>query len=255
MYKFVQRINEIKYVLTRFRIIETALDSMIVFLISFLIFPHLGIRSGWLLPVPSLAYAAIRLRTRFNGNIVNKIEEFYPSLKERLSTVYDNKEEDNIVVEDLASSVLTDMEQVRYSSFISTKRLGIRVAITLLLVTLILSSPFNSPTSEGTKDSTSDTKLSSAVGINNFTGGSDADILNESSFIRIGNDKQELMIYRGTVSELNVRGEREQVPRYTRLFPEEEQATVPSSGAYSESIPPVYQQIVKNYFTNLTSQE
>ncbi len=255
MYKFVQQVNEIKYVLARFGIIEMALESIIIFLVSYLIFTHLGIRSGWLLPAPSLAYAVIQLRTIFNGNIVKKIEERYPSLKERLSTVYDNKEENNIVIEDLASSVVTDMEQVRYSSFISMKRLSIRVAITLLLVTLILSSPINSSMSEGTKDSTSNTKLSSTADMNEFTGSSDADILNESSFIRIGNDKQELMIYRGTVSELNVKGEKEQVPEYSRLFPGEVQTTAPSSGAYSESIPLVYQQIVKNYFTNLTSQE
>ncbi len=250
MYKFVQRVNEIRNILIRFRVIEVALDSMILFLTAFLIFPYLGIKPGWMMFVPSLIYAVIQLKCRFNTNIVKKIEEFYPALKERLSTVYDNREEKNVVVEDLASSVLTDMEQVRYSSFISTKRLGIRIAVILMLVTFMLLTAFINP-SVSERASTPAALLSSQANTDRITGSPDTDT-NESSFVRIGNDTQGLLLYRGQASELNLPGGK-QAAEYSRLFPGQERPAAISSGIYGETIPPIYQEIVKNYFTNLTS--
>ena len=255
MYKFVQRVDEIKKVIIQFKFVELVLDSIIILLMSFLIFQYIGIKPGWTMLVPSLVYAAIQLKYKFNHNIVKKIEELYPSLKERLSTVYDNKEEKNIVVEDLASSVLTEMEQMRYSTFISSKRLGIRVAIILALVAfMLLTASFNASMIERTGMPPSAILLPASDSIEKITGSPDTDIFNESSYTRIGNDTTGLNLYRGQVSELNIPGEKK-AQEYSRLFPVEEAPIASNSGIYAETIPSIYQQIVRNYFTNLSRQE
>lgn len=254
MYKFVQRVDEIKKVITQFKFVELVLDSIIILLISFLIFQYLGIKPGWTILVPSLTYAAIQLKYKFNHNIVKKIEELYPSLKERLSAVYDNKDERNIVIEDLASSVLNEMEQMRYSTFISSRRLGVRVAIILgLAAFMLLTASFNASVIEHSGMPPSPILLPSLENIEQNTGSPETDIFNESSYTRIGNDTTGLNLYRGQVSELNIPGEKK-AQEYSRLFPVEEMQAS-NSGMYAEGIPAIYQQIVRNYFTNLSRQE
>ena len=55
------------------------------------------------------------------------------------------KNNKNVVLENLAESVLTDIEKIKYSSFFETKKLGIRIAIILLLVTFLISSSIINP--------------------------------------------------------------------------------------------------------------
>lgn len=248
MYEFVSRVKEIKKVFTQFKIIEIALDSIIILLAVFITFTYLGVTSGWLVFVPSLIYIIIQLRYKLDQDVIKIIEERYPSLKERLSTVYDNKELSNAVIEELASSVLTDMERLRYSSFVAIKRLGIRVAIILLLVTFVLSSAIIPSSISGPKNILT---ISPAVNNNGAVDRPDTDIFNESSYVRIGDEAEGLMLYRGSVSELNVPGEGKQVSGYSGLFPPE----ASSSEMYGEGIPVIYQQIVKNYFMNLSGTE
>ncbi|HLB72128.1 MAG TPA: hypothetical protein VJJ51_13890 [Candidatus Methanoperedens sp.] len=246
MYKFTLRVNEIRKVQTRFRVIETVLDSVIILLVAFLVLPL-----RWIF-IPSLVYIIIQLRYGFRYNIIKMIEQRYPSLKERLSTVHDHRDEKNVVVEDLAASVLADMEQVRYSSFISTKRLGIRIAAILLLVTLVLSTSIISPylirQTEISIPSITYTDALERIGQ-----GPDTDIFNESSYVRIGNETQGIVLYRGSISELNVQGEKRKAPEIPASFPGQPSA-IPSE-IYTGSVPAVYQEIVKNYFTNLSGEE
>jgi len=235
MYKFTLRVNEIRKVQTRFRVIETVLDSVIILLVAFIVLPL-----RWIF-IPSLVYIIIQLRYGFRYNIIKMIEQRYPSLKERLSTVHDHRDEKNV-----------DMEQVRYSSFISTKRLGIRIAAILLLVTLVLSTSIISPylirQTEISIPSITYTDALERIGQ-----GPDTDIFNESSYVRIGNETQGIVLYRGSISELNVQGEKRKAPEIPASFPGQPSA-IPSE-IYTGSVPAVYQEIVKNYFTNLSGEE
>ncbi len=247
MYQPIIRINELKNVLIRFRVAETALDAVIIFLSLFVVLSYSGINSIWTLFLPPLLFFFIALKYRADANIVNLIEKRYPSLRERLGALYDNRDEENTVVEDLAASVNSDMDSVKYSSFISTSRLGIRTAVILLLVAFLLSSalihfPNNpiQPESPG------------AVNLPESTGsGAVPDIFEEPSIVKIGNDSNGVLIYRSQGSETNVRGDGKMVSGYSNLFPPE--ASV--SEMNTEAVPAVYQQIVKNYFTNLTIQD
>ncbi len=251
MYRFVHQLNEIKKIFIQFKCIEIVLDLIIILLSGFLIFNYIGVKSMWIMSLSLLIYFVITLKINFNKNIMKIIEEHYPFLKERLSTAYDNKEEKNVMIEDLARDISTDMDKVRYSSFISTKRLGIRVVIVLLLVTIVLSSNIIiSPLiSEQITESFAPESKPDIM-----SGGSDANIFGEPSFVRIGNETLGLIVYSGTASEQKLPGNNKQVFDYSQLFPMEE-AIASSSQMYTEAIPVVYQQIVKNYFTNLTSLE
>lgn len=251
MYRFVHQLNEIKKFFIQFKCIEIVLDLIIILLSGFLIFNYIGVKFMWILSLPLLIYLVITLKINFNKNVLKIIEGHYPFLKERLSTAYDNKEEKNVVIEDLARDISTDMDKVRYSSFISTNRLGIRVIIALLLVTIVLSSNviINPRISEQITE-----RFAPESNPDIMSRGSGADIFGEPAFVNIGNETQGLMVYRGAGSEQNVPGDRTQVPEYSRLFPDEE-PTALSSKIYADNIPIVYQQIVKNYFANLSTLE
>ena len=247
MYQPIIRINDVRNLLIRFRVVETALDAVIIFLSLFLIYSYAGIDSMWALFLFPLLFFTIALKYRSNVNMIKFIEERYPALRERLGALYDNREEKNAVVEDLATSVDSDLDGVKYSSFISTWHLGIRTAIILLLVTFVLSSSFfHSPNIPMQPESPGKVSLPETMG-----SGSSQDIFEEPSVVNIGNDSQGILIYRSQGSEPNVRGAVKPASGYSKLFPPE--AT--SSETYSEAVSSKYQLIVKNYFTNLSLQD
>ena len=247
MYKPIIRINELKHALIRFRVVETALDAVIIFLSLFVVLSYAGISSLWALFLPPVLFFFIALKYRTDANIITLIEKTYPSLRERLGALYDSRDEKNAVVDDLAASVNSDMDSVKYSSFISTSRLGIRIAVILLLVTFVLSSALTHSPKNPVQ-----TESPGAVNLPESTeSGTSPDIFEEPSVVKIGNDSQGVLIYRSQGGEPNVRGDGKQVSGYSSLFPPE----ASSSEIYSEGVPVLYQQIVKNYFTNLTVQD
>ena len=255
MYKFIHRVNELKKVSYQFKVIETVLDLIITMLSGFLIFTYMGISPGWAI-IPPLIYLFIILKkNKFKNDIIFRIEERYPNMRERLRTIYDNKEQENIVIKDLASSILADMEKVKYSSFIDTRRLGLRAAIILLLVAFVLSGAVTNPAPYEPKNGlTTNPTLPSANDSLRKDSSQEAIIFNEPSLVKIGNDSQGLIVYRGSGSEPNMPGEVQNTPEYSSLFPQEELPGATSTEAYAETIPVAYHKIVRNYFTNLTRE-
>jgi len=247
MYKTIIRINELKNALISFRVVETTLDAIIIFLSLFIVLSYAGISSMWALFLPPVLFFFIALKYRTDANMIKLIEKRYPSLRERLGALYDSRDEKNIVIDDLAASVNSDMGSVKYSSFISTSRLGIRTAVILLLITFVLSSALTDSLKNPMQP-----ESPGALKIPESTGsGASQDIFEEPSVVKIGNDSLGVLIYRSQGSEPNVRGDGKQVSGYSNMFPPE----ASSSEVYSEAVPAAYQQIVKNYFSNLTVQD
>src|SRR5659263_673866 len=154
MYKFINRVIEIKNILNHLWLIDTVLDIVIILLTGFLFIPYIGI-SPYLIIIHIFLYIVVSSRYKFKKNIVALIEEKYPELNERLRTVYDNKESENVVLETLAESVLTDIKKIKYSSFFETTKLVMRIAIIFLLVTFLISTSIINPMhSEPKNDST-----------------------------------------------------------------------------------------------------
>ncbi|HWQ95979.1 MAG TPA: hypothetical protein VN368_01270, partial [Candidatus Methylomirabilis sp.] len=167
--------------------------------------------------------------------------------------IYDNKENKNIVLENLAESVLKDIEKIKYSSFFETKRLGIRIAVIILLVTFLISSSIINPLFYEQK--TDQKRITSLpLASSNESRNTDGNIFNDPSFVNIANDSQGLVVYRGSGSELNIPGTDKKTPAFHPAFPQDEDAAITSSQAYGEAVPLIYQQIVKNYFMNISRE-
>lgn len=252
MYKFINRIIEIKNILNHLWFIETVLDIAIILLGGFLFIPYMGISPSWIIG-PIFLYLIISLRSKFKKNTVVLIEEKYPELNERLRTIFDNKDNKNVVLENLAESVLVDIEKIKYSSFFETKRLGMRIAIILLLVTFLISSSINNPLYHEQKID-QERIISSTLISSSESRNTDGNIFNEPSFISIANDSQGLIVYRGSGNELNVPGTSSKTPATYPPFPHDVDTGITSSQPYSEAIPVIYQQIVKNYFMNISQE-
>lgn len=253
MYKFIYRVTEIRNILNHLWLIEAILDVSIILLAGFLIIMYIGISPYWMI-IPVLIYLIAAFRNRSKKDTVALIEKKYPSLNERLRTIYDNRENENLIVENLAESVLLDVEKIKYSSFFDSRKLGIRIAIILLLITFLISmSSFNPMHFEKKKD----LAAISSKSLNKITSEStspDTNIFGEPQFIDISNDSQGLIVYRGQGSELNIPGKEKKSPEFPPIFPHDEDFAASASSPYSEAIPPVYQYIVKNYFTNISRE-
>ncbi len=255
MYKFIYRVIEIKNILHHLWLIETLLDIVIIILASFLLTPYMGISPYWMI-IPIFLKIIISLRNKSEKNTVALIEEKYPELNERLRTIYDNKENRNVVLENLAESVLTDIEKIKYSSFFETKRMGTRIAIILLLVTFLVSISIMNPLyfdkkTDEQKIDQERTIFSTLTGEGRNAAG---DIFDESSYVSIANDSEGLLVNRGSGSELNTPGSDRKTPEVYPAFPQNEDTGITSSQVYSEAIPVIYQQIVKNYFMNISRE-
>lgn len=251
MYKFIYRVIEIRNILDHLWLIETLLDVVIIILAGFLLISFLGISPYWM-SIPIILKLIVSLRNRSGENTVTLIEEKYPQLNERLRTIYDNKENRNVVLENLAESVLTDIEKIKYSSFFETKRLGIRIAIILLLVAFLVSSSIINPLFFGQK--MDQQEIDQERTLFPASQSQNADIFDEPSFVSIANDSQGLLVNRGSGSELNVPGSDRIPPVVYPAFPQNEDGGITSSQAYGEAIPVIYQEIVKNYFMNITRE-
>ena len=253
MYKFIYRVIEIKNILDHLWLIETVLDIAIILLSGFLLIPYMGISPYWMI-IPIFLKLIVSLRNKSRKNIVTLIEEKYPQLNERLRTIYDNKENKNVVLENLAESVLADIEKIKYSSFFETKRLGIRIAIILLLVTFLVSSSIINPLYFDQKINEQKIDQERTLFPASNSQSQNAAIFDEPSFVSIANDSQGLLVNRGSGSELNVPGSDRKTPVVYPAFPQNEDTGITSSQAYGETIPVIYQQIVKNYFMNNTRE-
>lgn len=262
MYKFIYRVIEIKNILDHLWLIETVLDTAIILLAGFLLVPYIGISPYWII-IPIFLKLIVSFRNKSGKNTVALIEKKYPQLNERLRTIYDNKEKRNVVLENLAESVLTDIEKIKYSSFFETKKLGIRIVIILLLVTFLVSSSIINPSYFDQKIDEQkineqkidqERTISQTLTSSSESKNSGGNIFDEPSFVKIANDSQGLLVNRGSGSELNVPGPDRKTPVVYPAFPQNEDTGITSSQAYSEAIPVIYQQIVKNYFMNISRE-
>lgn len=265
MYKFIYRVIEIKNILDHLWLIETVLDTAIFVLAGFLLVTYMGISPYWII-IPIFLNIIVSFRNKSRRNTVTLIEKKYPELNERLRTIYDNKENRNVVLENLAESVLTDIEKIKYSSFFETKKLGVRIATILLLVTFLVSSSIINPlyfdqkineqkiNEQKINEQKIDPERTPTLTSSSESKNSGGNIFDEPSFVSIANDSQGLLVNRGSGSELNVPGPDRKTPVVYPAFPQNEDTAISSSQAYSEAIPVIYQQIVKNYFMNISRE-
>lgn len=249
MHKLINRIHEIKNVLDHLWFIESVLDIVIILLAGFLLIIYAGI-AHVLVIIPILFYFFIVFRYKFNKNTVVLIEKNYPELDERLRTIYDNRDSTNIIIEDLESSVMRDIEKIKYSTFFESGKLGIRIAAILLLVAILISSSISYLSLFQDKTDQEKEKISPVI--QEKISASGDNIFGEPSFVNIPDNTDTLIINRDTGSELNTQGPEKKPSEIRHAFPQDENINALSSKSYNEAIPVIYQKIVKNYFTNIS---
>jgi hypothetical protein len=194
---------------------------------------------------------------------INLVEEKYPVLRERLSTAYDNREVDNIVVADLQENVTRASANVTHEVFLNKKRLYIGFFSLLIAISLL------------TYVSISEYRISSTpqdiIGPllpHNEGDGSDLAVM-EQTTNNSDNTKENLT---GETSIVVVEGKQVDLtlpPGSGTGFTQGEQAnstpegftpssaydiSVMSSSIYSEELPEGYESIIKQYFEEMAGK-
>jgi len=256
---FLDRIREIKTVLDGFLSYELMLDVLIVFLVSYILLTIIGIFI-WFSLLPPLVYLGVR------GRRLSVFEVVEDPLRERMQTAYDNhKLKGNLIVEDLTLQVSSEIDRLRYSSFLAAERLNRKIITLILLCFLLVSLAFlNAEVEEGFSDFADKLPvlagkiagLGGTGGIGEGAGDGGGNTVQSGAGQGqiapvakiVGGDDLEIKIYQGATREINVRDIQESEPPFEDqpLFPVEAE----SASAYSEVI--THREVVKNYFKNLS---
>lgn len=257
---FRRALREINSTLSSILLFNAVLNTMVVFLVSYLFLLLTG------LPVlyaffPSLIFLAIFFYLKSKESRVRKVESKYGHLNEKLRTAADNEYLSNPVVEELQKEVVKGVRDVEVSSFLNTKKLTSRIVSVVVLCFLILMiassgvKPINfSFLGEKIKNVIvsygNETGPVSEGGIKLVSAKPGAgEIYGNQSQVSLGRKEEELKIS-VTGYELTVRDIKEaEKQEFEEKFPDE--IFVASASAYEENIPKEQQELVKNYFKKL----
>jgi len=256
MKDFIKVVKEIDSTLNFLIIFETAINTVIFFLIVYLLLSLIN-----LYPIIALIPAIIYFVTRYKINSKSDkrimVESKYEPLKEKLRTAADNYNIDNVVVNELQEEVKQDLRHVGLSSFISTKDVAFKIITTILLAfTIVLATTLNLyivdlnkflkdlPDLLNNINPLSKSKNTAIGQINESE-----DIYGKGKLAVLGNKQIDIRI-KPVNYEVNVReeGDAEQ-KQFDEIFPSE--VAVEQSSAFEEHIPEEQQELVKNYFNNL----
>lgn len=198
---------------------------------------------------------------------IDLVEEKYPVMRERLSTAYDNREINNIVVTDLQENVARASVNVIPAAFLNKKRMYVgflSLLIAISLLTYVSVSEYRiSSTPQDIKD------LIDPLLPNNEGDGSDLAVMEETSDDS-GNQSEENLIGEPVVVVVEGKEVDLTLPPGTGTgFTQGEQAnstpegftpssaydiSVISSSIYSEELPEGYESIIKQYFEEMAGK-
>ncbi len=198
---------------------------------------------------------------------IDLVEERYPVLRERLSTAYDNREVNNIVVADLQENVSRASSNIIPAAFLNKKRMYVgffSLLIAISLLTYVSVSEYRiSSTPQDIKE------LIDPLLPNNEGDGSDLAVMEETSDDS-GNESTENLLGEPTVVVVEGKQVDLTLPPGTGTgFTQGEQAnstpedftpssaydiSVISSSIYSEELPEGYESIIKQYFEEMAGK-
>jgi len=263
MKSLVYAIREINFSLDKIFMFNVALNSVIVFLASYILLSLFSI-SRFLAFVPAAAYLIVAASERVKENKIVDVEKKYSGLREKLRTAADNVYVDNSVNRALKAEVLNDLEGVEESAFFNDKATFVKSAVIIALCIIIaLSVSFHfkginlSVVTDRIINIDFEKKGSGeppVYAIGGPKGGGsvpDKEIFGMKSVATLGTD--ELKVNINPVGyELNVNNvQAPEEKQFNEQFPSEVFAQ--SAGVYEENIPRDQQLIVKNYFKSLAS--
>ncbi|MFO8016133.1 MAG: hypothetical protein R6U32_03445 [Candidatus Woesearchaeota archaeon] len=265
MKQFINVVKEVKSTLAGITIFFILLDSVIIFLVVYLLLSLFELYPTASL-IPALFYFIYSLYQETKLNKIRVVEKFYPELNEKLRTAVDYAGVKNDIVDNLHQDVISGMRKVAASSFFNRKETFQKVAVIVALCFVIIGVTFLGISFAAFKGKLADVAEGLGDGggdagdetgdISETTGGGAAfkDIYGEKSVANLG-DKEVEMEMKTSSYEFIVResGEIEDEEEFQEQFPED--ITSVESKNYDENIPDErdQQELIKNYFKRLAT--
>jgi len=261
MKNFKSVLKEVNVMVEEVLAFDIILTSVLIFLGFYLGLMLLNL-NPWYSLFPTLAYLAFLLYRDLNTNKYKIVENKYAPLYEKLRTAADNVNKENEVVDELDDEVVSDLRNVRVSSFVKIKKVSYKVLGSVILCLIILfASIYNVNFGEWGIDldmvknlvyKTGTGQGGEGVGdeLVSGEGGEGDEIYGEASIAQIGNQQLEIKIKQPTLEIMG--SEFYEVPEkeFEETFPDEIFAI--AAGGYEEKITIENQKIVKDYFKELS---
>lgn len=257
MRHFIRTLKDLKLTLDYLFMFSVFLNSIIVFLLFYLILSLFNFHAFYIALGISLLYFLRNSFRKLGEDKLEDVERVYDVLDEKLHTAADNVSKKNIIVESLQSEVVRDIDKVEASSFFNVKSTVTKLGLFLVLTFLII---FLAPVdlSDDVKEFMPDLSKIWNLG---FGGDVDKEELGELVRVKKTKDKDEaaLEIKRRDIISLKLKPlstelKEEDVEdirkwRFKSTFPVE---IFPSNAeAFEENVPREQQELVRKYYDNL----
>ncbi|HLC66649.1 MAG TPA: hypothetical protein VJK52_03335 [Candidatus Nanoarchaeia archaeon] len=264
MRSFARVAEELRFALGKSILFPGILNAFVILAAVMLILSLIDFHP-WLAVIPFVYYLLFRLPKRNRVNRIRMVEHKYPELNEKLRTAVDYAKEDGIVIDELHQEVVGDLQHVQTAAFFPRGEVGYKTALIIVLCMFVLIfAALNLPIDDlkqKLRDKAED--VINTIGAGSSTdflvktagaGKGNPDIYGERSMAQLGNKQLEVEIRPANFDLAigNVR-DAENKPFETREFPSETALT--SASTYEENIPKEQQEIVKNYFKQLSLEK
>jgi len=243
MNKIVLMLRELKSEVKKIIFLDSLLNSIIIFLLFYIITALMNI-SGFFALVTFIAAFIYFYKNKLKKASLAEIEKRNPNVQEMLRTAADNINMDNVVTKQLNVDVLTEMRNVATSSFFIPKILFskiISISALSLITLFILSSNLHIVDANN---------LIKGLGyVPEKVFGSDEGLYGDDSVAELGKEKVTFELnplsYELNLDQIKPPEKKE----FESNYPEDITATPEES--FEENIPKEQQELVKRYFESI----
>lgn len=116
----LKRVREVRRFVYAVFFYYAVLDFVVAFLATAIIFDFAGVGVTYALAVAAIYSLARAIKNIRRSDVIADIEAHYRGLRERLTTAYDNRDTDNVLVRRLRTDVLAKMDAVESTPFIDS---------------------------------------------------------------------------------------------------------------------------------------
>jgi hypothetical protein len=134
MSKFDERINDLFGVLTEAALLNTVLNTIILFLMSYIFLNLISLYPLHISSIISLIYFLNVWIKKSGLYDIKLVEKKFPFLKERLSTAKETLNKDNFVINALRIDVTKRINHIDASTFFRKGRTFIKISVILILL-------------------------------------------------------------------------------------------------------------------------
>lgn len=204
-------------------------------------------------------------------NILLLVEDKFPILRERMRTAYDNRNDDNVIVNELVGSVMVNTRKISSSSFLNKKRVNSNILLLIITLSMFSYVTITDYRSDITPDYMKDVienlpfipQQENETAEDMFTieeeaesgdGAGNEDLMGEPAVIVVEGEEVDLTLPPGAGEGFNPSEDEEDLPPDFESSSAYEVGTM-SSPAYYEELPEGYETIIRSYFEDMTANK